>query len=49
MLFDCPPSLGLLALFALAAAGEAFLVVQTHFLALQGMSKLVEVIRKVIR
>jgi chromosome partitioning protein len=44
VLFDCPPSLGLLSLNALAAADEAFLVVQTHFLALQGMSRLVEVI-----
>jgi MinD-like ATPase involved in chromosome partitioning or flagellar assembly len=47
VLFDCPPSLGLLALNALAAADEVFLVVQTQFLALQGMSKLVEVIQLV--
>jgi len=44
VLFDCPPSLGLLSLNALSASDEVFLVVQTQFLALQGMSKLVEVI-----
>jgi chromosome partitioning protein len=47
VLFDCPPSLGLLSLNALAASDEVFLVVQTHFLALQGMSKLVDVIELV--
>ena len=49
VLFDCPPSLGLLALNALTAADEVFLVVQTQFLALQGTSKLVEVIELVKR
>jgi chromosome partitioning protein len=49
VLFDCPPSLGLLSLNALSAADEVFLVVQTQFLALQGMSKLVEVIELVKR
>jgi chromosome partitioning protein len=44
VLFDCPPSLGLLSLNALAAADEVFLVVQTQFLALQGLTKLLEVI-----
>jgi chromosome partitioning protein len=44
LLYDCPPSLGLLSINALAAADEVFLVVQTQFLALQGTSKLVEVI-----
>lgn len=47
VLFDCPPSLGLLSLNALAASDEVFVVVQTQFLALQGMSKLVEVIELV--
>jgi chromosome partitioning protein len=49
VLFDCPPSLGILSLNALAAADEVFLVVQTQFLALQGMSRLVEVIELVKR
>ncbi|MAB78369.1 MAG: chromosome partitioning ATPase [Planctomycetes bacterium] len=47
LLFDCPPSLGLLSINALSAADEAFLVVQTEFFALQGMSKLLEVIELV--
>lgn len=47
VLFDCPPSLGLLSLNALAASDEVFLVVQTQFLALQGLTKLLEVIELV--
>lgn len=39
-IIDCPPSLGLLTLSALAAANEVFLPLQPHFLALHGMSKL---------
>jgi chromosome partitioning protein len=46
--FDCPPSLGLLSVNALAAAGEVLIVIQTEFLALQGMSRLVEIL-KVLR
>ena len=45
VLFDCPPSLGLLAINALAASGEVLITLQTEFLALQGMSKLVEVVQ----
>lgn len=44
ILFDCPPSLGLLAVNSLSAAGEVLITLQTEFLALQGMSKLVEVV-----
>jgi len=44
VLFDCPPSLGLLSINGLAAADEVFVPVQTHFFALQGMSKLVEIV-----
>ncbi len=44
VLFDCPPSLGLLSINALAAAGEVLITLQTEFLALQGMSKLVEIV-----
>jgi chromosome partitioning protein len=43
VLFDCPPSLGLLSVNGLVAAREAIVTVQTEFFALQGMSKLVEV------
>lgn len=49
VLIDCPPSLGLLTLNGLTAANEVFIPLQTEFLALQGMSKLlqtVEVIQK---
>ena len=45
VLFDCPPSLGLLSINALASAGEVLITLQTEFLALQGMSKLVEVVQ----
>ncbi len=49
LIFDCPPSLGLLSINALAAADEVFIAVQTEFFALQGMSKLVEVVDLVRR
>lgn len=45
VLFDCPPSLGLLAINGLAAAEEVFITLQTEFFALQGLSKLVEVVQ----
>src|SRR5262249_57852098 len=41
---DCPPSLGILTLNALAAVDEVFLPMQPHFLALHGLSKLLETI-----
>ena len=44
LLFDCPPSLGLLSVNGMVAAGEVILTLQTEFFALQGMSKLVDVI-----
>jgi len=42
MLMDCGPSLGVLSLNALAAADEVFIPLQPHFLALHGLSKLLE-------
>jgi chromosome partitioning protein len=42
MLMDCAPSLGVLTLNALSAAGEVFIPLQPHFLALHGMGKLLE-------
>jgi chromosome partitioning protein len=41
---DCPPSLGLLTLNALTTADEVYIPLQTEFLALQGISKLLETI-----
>jgi len=45
VLLDCPPSLGLLSVNGMVAAREVLLALQTEFFALQGMSKLVEVIQ----
>lgn len=44
ILLDCPPSLGLLTLNALTTAGEVYIPLQTEFLALQGMSKLISTV-----
>jgi chromosome partitioning protein len=46
---DCPPSLGLLSLNALAAAEEVLIPLQPHFLALQGFGKLLQTIEIVNR
>src|SRR5919197_77563 len=42
VVMDCGPSLGVLTLNALAAADEVFIPLQPHFLALHGLSKLLE-------
>ena len=44
MIIDCAPSLGVLTLNALAAVEEVFIPLQPHFLALHGLSKLLETI-----
>lgn len=49
LLIDCPPSLGVLTLNALVAVNEVFLPLQPHFLALHGLSKLLETIEIVVR
>ncbi len=49
LLMDCPPSLGILTINALCAANEVFITLQPHFLALQGMGKLLETINLVAR
>jgi len=47
LLVDCPPSLGILTLNALTAVDEVFIPLQPHFLALHGLSKLLETIELV--
>jgi chromosome partitioning protein len=49
LLIDCPPSLGLLTLNALAAAQEVIIPMQPHFLALQGVGKLLETVNLVAK
>ena len=45
VIVDCPPSLGLLSVNGLVASREVFIALQTEFFALQGMSKLVEIVQ----
>ncbi len=47
ILMDCPPSLGLLTINALAVADEVMIPMQPHFLALQGVGKLLETVHLV--
>jgi chromosome partitioning protein len=49
ILLDCPPSLGLLTINALAAAHEVIIPMLPHFLALQGVAKLLETVQMVNR
>ena len=44
---DCPPSLSVLTLNALCAATEVLIPLQAHFLALHGLSKLLETVNLV--
>src|SRR5262249_57647452 len=47
LLFDCPPSLGVLSANALVAADHIVIPMQAEYLSLQGMAKLMEVIQLV--
>jgi len=49
VLMDCPPSLALLTVNALTAADEVFVPLQTEYLALRGVGKLIDVITRVRR
>jgi len=47
ILIDSPPSLGLLTINSLTASDEVFIPLQAQYLALQGLTKLLEVIDKI--
>lgn len=47
ILIDSPPSLGLLTINSFTASDEVFIPLQAHYLALQGLTKLLEVIDKI--
>jgi chromosome partitioning protein len=49
LIVDCPPSLGVLTLNALAAVEEVILPLQPHFLALHGLSKLLQTVELVAK
>jgi len=49
LFIDCPPSLGILTINALAAVEEVFIPLQPHFLALHGLSKLLQTVELVAR
>ena len=49
ILIDNPPSLGLLTINSFTASDEVFIPLQAQYLALQGLTKLIEVVDKIKR
>ena len=49
ILIDCPPSLGLLTINGLTAADKLLIPLQPEFLALKGLTKLIEIVEKIQR
>ncbi len=47
IIVDCPPSLGMLTINALAAAEEVVITLQPHYLATKGLTKIMEVLQRV--
>ncbi len=47
ILIDCPPSLGFLTINAFTASEYIIIPLQAHYLAMQGLSKMLEIIEKV--
>ena len=49
VVLDCPPSLGHLTRAALAASHEVFMPIQCEYFAMEGLTKMIEVIRDVMK
>ena len=47
IMLDCPPSLGILMTNALAAADELLVPIQSEYFALEGLSKMVQIIERI--
>jgi len=49
VLIDCPPSLGALTQTALAASSEVLMPIQCEYFAMEGLTQMIQVIRKVMQ
>ena len=49
LLFDCPPSLGHLTETALASADEVLMPIQCEYFAMEGLTQMIEIIRRVMQ